>query len=139
MIAEQPQWEQIKAALQQYAWGYDHADFDLLADAFCADAVSGGKITGTDISWGPMRGRDEIVAGMRAMRAGQAQIRHCLSNMMPGELGQNSADLLCYLTLLHTREGKTGLASSGTIAVEARKYAGRWRLARLDVTLDAAF
>ena len=43
-------------AISRYAWGFDTADCELLAQAFTEDATSSVKVKGADIAWGPMRG-----------------------------------------------------------------------------------
>lgn len=131
---------QVIEAVTKYAWGYDEKDFGLLAEAMAANATSGGKITGTDVSWGPMNGRDEVVSGLRAMRNGQTiQPRHCLGNFLFSKQSDSSASLRCYLTLLASEGGRAGVATAGYFDIDAVKEANIWRISRLDVTLDAPF
>ena len=131
---------QVIEALTKYAWGYDQKDFGLLAEAISVNATSGGKITGTDVGWGPMKGREEIVAGLRDMRNGQTtQPRHCLSNFLFSQQSDSTASLRCYLTLLASEGGRAGVATAGYFDVDAVREADTWRISRLDVTLDASF
>ncbi|WP_164871865.1 nuclear transport factor 2 family protein [Solirhodobacter olei] len=130
----------IIEAISKYAFGYDEADFSLLEDVFTEGAISGGKITGTEISWGPMSGRSEVLSGLKSMREGQSiQPRHCVTNALFSELSDDRARLRCYLTLMASEHAKAGIATCGRLDVEAAREDGNWKLSRLDVTLDAPF
>jgi hypothetical protein len=127
-------------AVSKYAWGYDQNDMVLLADTFSVDATSGGKITGTDFSWGPMVGKEAIVSGLGGMRAtATIQPRHCITNILFQTLSANSARLRAYLMLMASENGAARVATCGTLEIDAVKDGDQWRVSRLDVTLDAPF
>lgn len=125
-------------ALNKYALGYDQADFVLLADAFAKNAVSGGKITNTEMHWGPMVGRDQIVSGLQDMRMAPHQPRHCITNIYFTSQTDQRAVLSAYLTLMGS-DSASRVLSVGRLDVEAAKEEGVWRISKLDVTLDAPF
>jgi hypothetical protein len=130
----------IVDAVSKYAWGYDQNDMALLAEAFSVGAISGGKISGTDFSWGPMVGKEAIVSGLGGMRAtATIQPRHCVTNILFLAQTDTTARLQAYLTLMATENGATRVATCGTLDIDAVKEGDEWRVSRLDVTLDAPF
>ena len=132
--------QMIIDAVGKYAFGFDQSNFGLMADAFAKEATSGGKISGTDMAWGPMIGREAIASGLEGMRKSQSfQPRHSLSSFVFAEQSATQAKLTCYLSLLTSQGGKAGLATCGWLDIEAVKEKDVWRLSRLDVTLDAPF
>ncbi|WP_024927436.1 MULTISPECIES: nuclear transport factor 2 family protein [unclassified Mesorhizobium] len=140
MVQSETDRQQVIEAVTKYAWGYDQKDFGLLGEAMAINATSGGKITGTDVTWGPMKSRDEVVSGLQAMRNGQTmQPRHCLGNFLFSRQSDSSASLRCYLTLLASEGGRAGVATTGYFDIDAVKEGNVWRISRLDVTLDAPF
>lgn len=130
----------IVDAVSRYAWGYDQHDIPLLAEAFSAEATSGGKITGTDMSWGPMVGKDAIVSGLGSMRqSATIQPRHCVTNILFSEQTAGTARLRAYLTLMASENGAARVATCGYLDIDAVKEGDQWRLSRLDVVLDTPF
>ncbi|WP_431324958.1 nuclear transport factor 2 family protein [Rhizobium sp. YTU87027] len=131
----------IIEAITKYAWGFDENDFSLVASAFSKNAVSGGKVAGTEIAWGPMRGREEIVNALQGMRNSQTdRRRHCLSNFHFTSQTEDSATVRCYMTLLSAGDGKVSLVTVGIFDADlARLDRNDWLLTRLDITLDAPF
>jgi len=130
----------IIEALNRYALGYDQGDFELLRQAFSSDAVSGGRVVGTYISWGPMVGREQIVQGLREMRLGQSiQPRHCIGNVLFSSIQADRASLTCYLQLVAAAQGSAALATVGVLEVNAKVEDGNWYISHLDVNLDAPF
>ena len=104
----------ITDALAKYAWGYDEGDFDLLGDSFTDDAVAFGKVANTDLGWGPLRGRAEIVQTLANIRAGQTdQRRHTISSFLFDELAGSAARVRCMLVLIATENGVPRLVSAG--------------------------
>lgn len=128
----------IVDAVNKYALGYDEANFVLLADAFCKDATSGGKISNTDAYWGPMIGRDQIVSGLKDMRMAPHQPRHCITNVFFRSHNQEETVLSAYLTLMGS-DSAARILSVGRLDIAANKEDGVWRIRKLDVTLDAPF
>lgn len=127
-------------ALARYAWGYDTADFELLGEVFTEDAVSGGVVTGTDIAWGPMHGRTDIVSTLADIRRQQAeQRRHNIGSFLFEAQTQTSATARCYLTLVSTRNGASRLVTGGTYSADFTKQSDIWRISRLEAVLDAPF
>lgn len=130
----------IENALSKYTWGYDEGDFALLRDAFTENATSGGIVTGTDIKWGPMKGREEIATILEGIRGTQTdQRRHSVSNFLYLEQTDTRATFRCNLNLLGTEKGLTRVVTGGYYEVDAVKEGDTWRLSRLDGVLDAPF
>lgn len=126
--------------LARYAWGYDMADFAMLADTFTEDATSGGVVTGTDIAWGPMKGRAEIVSVLEGIRQGQTdQRRHNVSNIFFTARTETTASMTANLSLASTEGGETRLLSAGYYTMDFVKQGETWRMSRLDGVLDAPF
>lgn len=133
--------QNIIQALTKYAWGFDENDFSLLASVFAEEAASGGKVSDTNISWGPMRGRDEIVGGLQGMRNNQTdRRRHCLTNFHFVSQSEAAANVRCYMTLLSADGGKVNPVTMGVFDVDlAKGTENSWLITRLDVSLDAPF
>lgn len=131
----------IMEVTARYASGYDDADFDMLADSFTEDATTGGKVTGTDIAWGPMKGREEIVSVLKSIRETQTdQRRHCMCNFIFTEQTETTAKFRCFLNLIAAENGVSRSVSGGWYDIEAAKGGdGVWRMSRMDGTLDAPF
>ena len=130
----------ISDALSKYVWGYDEGDFALLADSFTEDALAFGKVANTDLGWGPMKGRAEIVSTLSAIRAGQTdQRRHCVSNFLFDELGPTRAKVRCTLTLVATEKGVPRLVSGGWYRCVLVKEGPVWRIAEQEALLDSPF
>ncbi|WP_176079850.1 nuclear transport factor 2 family protein [Paraburkholderia tropica] len=131
----------ILEALARYTWGYDEGDFDLLADAFTADAMTQGKVARTDIGWGPMKGRAEIVNVLKAIRDGQTdQRRHCIHTVRFHSQTETHADFSCYMQVTGAKDGGIELVTAGWYRVMAVKETDRsWRMANMDAMLDAPF
>ena len=130
----------IQDAISRYAWGYDTADFALLGSSFTEDATSGGVVTGTDIRWGPMRGRAEIVSVLESIRTAQTgQRRHNIGCFLFDKQTATAATVRCYLCLLSTDQGISRLVTGGTYSVDLVKQGDLWRMSRLDAVLDAPF
>lgn len=132
--------QMIEEALSKYTWGYDENDFAMLADSFTENATSGGKVSGTDVTWGPMKGRDEIASVLQGIRQGQSdQRRHCVSNFLYLSQTDSTATFRCYLNLIAAEDGKPKLITGGWYEIDAVKEGETWRMSRLDGVLDAPF
>jgi hypothetical protein len=131
----------ILDALARYAWGFDEADFELLADAFTEDASTGGKVSRTDIEWGPLFGRAQIVEVLASIRRGQTdQRRHSLSTARFHSQSEDAADVSVYITVFGSEQLKTRVVTTGWYRAEfARQADGAWRMKKLDAQLDAPF
>lgn len=130
----------ISDALSKYVWGYDEGDFALLGDAFTEDAVAGGKVANSELCWGPMNGRKEIVGVLSSIRATQTdQRRHTISNILFDELTDTTAKVRCNLVLVATENGLPRLVSGGWYRCTLVKQGETWRINRQDALLDSAF
>ncbi len=131
----------IMEVTAKYAFGYDEADFELLADSFTENATSGGKVSGTDIAWGPMTGRAEIVSVLEGIRKSQPdQRRHCMTNFLFSKQTDTEASFRCFLNLLAAEGGTSRSVSGGWYDVDVVKDTdGIWRMSRMDGVLDAPF
>ena len=130
----------ILEAMSKYTWGYDAGEFDLLRDSFTENATSGGKVSGTDVTWGPMKGREEIATVLEGIRKAQTdQRRHCVSNFQFVSQTDTTATYRCSLNLIATENGQSKLITGGYYEVDAVKEGDVWRMSRLDGVLDAPF
>lgn len=132
--------QEIINALSKYTWGYDENDFALLRDSFTENATSGGVVSGTDIKWGPMAGREEIATVLEGIRETQTdQRRHNVSNFLFSKQTETEATFRCYLNLLATEGGVCKVVTGGYYEIDAVKDGDTWRMSRLDGVLDAPF
>lgn len=132
--------QMIQEALSRYTWGYDDGDFNLLRSAFTENATSGGVVSGTDIKWGPMAGREEIASVLEGIRKTQTdKRRHCVSNFLFFKQTEREASFRCYLNLIAAENGNPRLVTGGYYDIDAVKDGDVWRLTRLDGVLDCAF
>lgn len=130
----------IQEALAKYVWGYDTSDFALLADAFTENATSGGVVSGTDIKWGPMQGRAEIVSILEGIRKSQSdQRRHNFTSVLFERLTDTTATFRTYLCLTSAENSVPRLVTGGAYSMDAVKQGDVWRISRLDGILDAPF
>lgn len=131
---------EIMEALSKYTWGYDAGEFDLMRDCFAENATSGGEVSGTDVKWGPMEGRDENLSVLEGIRAGQKdQRRHNVSNFQFKSQTATTATYRVALSLLATEGGVTKVVTGGYYEIDAVKDGDTWRMSRLDGVLDAPF
>jgi hypothetical protein len=127
----------IFETVARFAFGYDDADFELMAAAFTADATSQGTWATGKLAWGPMIGRDDIVSVLSAIREKQAdKPRHNITNFLFTEQTEATAEARFYLDLNSTVEGKTSVVSAGKYEAEFIREGDVWRLKRLDAALD---
>jgi hypothetical protein len=130
----------IQDTLAKYVWGYDTGDFALLADSFTERATSGGVVSGTEIAWGPMQGRDEIIAVLRSIRNAQTdQRRHNIGSFLFEKQTATEATVRCYLDLISTEKGTSRVVTGGVYSADFVKLGGTWRMSRLDAVLDGPF
>lgn len=132
---------QIIALINQYAWAYDTHDTELLGSIFSPDASTSGAITGSNQSWGPWKGRSEIVSKLGAIRESQSdQRRHQISTPVFVSLTETTAVLQTYLALYAViSPNPPTLVATGTYAAELSKRNGHWAIDRLDAQLDSEF
>ncbi|KAA8562763.1 hypothetical protein FX985_02829 [Pseudomonas extremaustralis] len=132
---------QIIALLNQYAWAYDTHDLELLGSVFSPDASTRGAITGSSQSWGPWKGREEIVSKLGAIRDSQSdQRRHQISTPVFVSLTEKTAVLRTYLALYAViSPNPPKLVATGTYIAELSKRDGRWAIDLLDAQLDSEF
>jgi hypothetical protein len=127
--------------LAKYGWGYDEGDFAMLGDAFTADALTGGSVTGTNIGWGPVIGRQQIVDVLSTIRQTQTdQRRHTIHTHRFDAQTSTTATLSAYIVVLASENGQTRVATAGRYSIDAVKEAdGVWRMSRLEAILDSPF
>ncbi|WP_109212333.1 MULTISPECIES: nuclear transport factor 2 family protein [Microbacterium] len=131
----------MQETLARYGWGFDEDDFDMLADTFTEEATSGGRVTGSDQSWGPSTGRDAIVTELRASRAAKnAQGRHTLHTFRFENQTSTSAVMHCYVLISSAQPGGMVISSAGWYRAEMVKESdGQWRMSSLEALLDSTF
>jgi len=132
---------EILDTLSRYAWGYDEGDFELLADTFTEEASTSGKVSRSDIGWGPLVGRGQIVEVLKSIHTAQPdQRRHSLHTAYFHSQGESEADVSIYLTLFGTENHQTRVVTTGLYrAALVKQTDGVWRMKRLDAILDAPF
>ena len=127
----------ILEVVARYAFGYDEAEFERIGEAFTKDATSKGVWSTGDVAWGPMRGRDEIVSVLSAMRKGQSdQPRHIITNFLFRQQTASAASARFYLALNSTTGDRCSIVSAGKYDADFVSDQGVWRLSRLDALLD---
>ncbi len=130
----------ISDTLSKYVWGYDEGDFALLGDSFTEDAVASGKVANTDLGWGPMQGRAQIVKVLSEIRATQTdQRRHTISNILFDDLTDTTAKVRCTLVLVATEKGIPRLVSGGWYRCTVVKQDGVWQISEQQALLDSPF
>lgn len=131
----------MQETLARYGWGFDEADFDMLADTFTADGTTDGHVSNSDQSWGPATGRGEIVAMLRASRqAKTAQPRHTLHTFRFENQTATSADVYCYVLITAAQAAGMVISSAGWYrAAMLKEGDGRWRMCDLTALLDSTF
>jgi hypothetical protein len=131
----------ILDCVAKYGWGYDEGEFAMLADSFTEDATTGGTVTGTDICWGPVTGRVQIVSTLSEIRKTQTdQRRHIINTHRFEEQTETTATLSTYIVVLASKNGETRVATAGRYRIDAVKETdGVWRMRRLDAVLDSPF
>ncbi|KVD46799.1 hypothetical protein WS61_09880 [Burkholderia sp. ABCPW 11] len=131
----------ILDCIAKYGWGYDEGDFAMLADAFTENATTGGIVTGTDMCWGPVTGRSQIVGTLSAIREAQTdQRRHTIHTHRFEAQTPTTASLSAYIVVLASENGETRIVTAGRYSIDAIKEADQvWRMSRLDAVLDSPF
>ncbi|MCK9250392.1 MAG: nuclear transport factor 2 family protein [Solirubrobacteraceae bacterium] len=126
--------------LSDYAWANDTADVPLLGELFATDATMRITIAGVDEPFGPYVGRDAIVEWMGgAWKAQTDQRRHVITNHRFENEQDDRADVRAYLSLHVTDGGKLQVTSAGVYRTTVVRDGDRWRIAALDLALDAPF
>lgn len=131
----------IVEALARYAWGYDEGDFELLADSFAADATTRGQVAQTDMGWGPLQGRQQIVDVLKSIRESQTdRRRHSIHTTRFHSQDATEAEFSSYMHLTGTKDKVTALITCGWYRAQVVKETdGVWRMRNLDAMLDAPF
>ncbi|NWA28648.1 nuclear transport factor 2 family protein [Pseudomonas gingeri] len=133
--------QSVLDVFHQYAWGYDSNDLESMGAAFAEDGVTGGVVTNSTSSWGPWKGRSEIVAGLQAIHDSQNdQRRHQITTPMFLSLSSEEAVLKAYLSCFATPPGgQPALVTTGEYLAQLSCKNSRWQIDRLDVVLDGDF
>ncbi|MEE8601518.1 nuclear transport factor 2 family protein [Euzebya tangerina] len=125
--------------LNRYGHAYDQGDFEMLARCFTENAVFtiDGGIGDMPTQ---MRGRDEIVASMRARRAATeaAQRRHLITNIMMDPDGPDRVTAACYLLLGSTEEGTLRLPTTARYTDVLERDGDHWAIAQRTLRLDGS-
>jgi hypothetical protein len=131
----------ILDCVAKYGCGYDQDDFAMLAESFTENATTGGTVTGTDISWGPVTGREQIISALRTIRKAQTdQRRHIMNTHRFEEQTATTAALSTYIVVLASEDGETRVATAGRYSIDVvKEMDGVWRMRRLDAVLDSPF
>jgi hypothetical protein len=126
--------------VNRYGHTYDEGHVDAMGELFTPDGEFEirGSIGGVP---NVMRGREEIVAHMKARREATqpAQRRHLTTNVIVDPDGPDRARAACYLLLGTTTDGDLTLPVTGRYTDEVvRDGDGSWRFRRRLLTLDGS-
>jgi hypothetical protein len=115
---------ELAELLHRYAWAIDSGDFGLLAQVFTEDAEADFSSVGEYIEGAATtRGRDAIIAWLRAALEPFPEVLHFMSNQL-AEVEGDRARTLTYMHVLHMPMG-------GIYHGEAVRTRDGWRLRRL--------
>jgi len=115
---------ELAELLHRYAWAIDSGDWALLAQVFTEDAEADFSSVGQYVEGeSTTRGRDAIVAWLRAALAPFPDVLHFMSNQLV-EVQGDRARTLTYMHVLHMSMG-------GIYHGEAVRTRDGWRLRRL--------
>lgn len=133
--------QDVLNVLHQYAWAFDSNDMELLAGVFHEQAITRGVVAGTDLGWGPWKGREEIVSQLGSIRKVQTDTRrHQMTTPIFLELSETHARVKLYLSLLSTERGQlTRLVTTGEYDARLSMASGVWRIDSLTARLDGNF
>lgn len=120
--------ERAREATWRYATAVDTIDFDLLADAFTADAV-------LTTSKGSRHGRDTVVDYYRTALAAPVDRRHFLVNQQVDVTGAGEATVTS--SFVYTYAGAdTSILGWGRYVDVVRIEDGTWRIASKTISVD---
>lgn len=136
--------EELELPLLRYQWGYDTADFAMVADAIAEDivvvALPDPTIGDEGFDAGPVRvvGAEQVLSNLRASRAGWAQRgelpRQTFTNFLIEDVDDDTARVRSYYALYaQTAVDGTVLIGVGSAFHELRNEGGTWRIARYRV------
>lgn len=126
-------------ALSRYSWAYDEDRFDLFKDVLTEDAEFVGVFKNGE-SYGHKKGREEIIAWLKTIRAGQSdQRRHYVTCLMILEQSARAAKTQCYVMVTATTD-TARIAATGTCDDDwVLEDDGVWRISRRVNLLDCSF
>lgn len=120
--------ERAREATWRYATAVDTVDFDLLADAFTADAV-------LTTSKGSRHGRETVVDYYRTALAAPVDRRHFLVNQHVDVTGPEEAVVTS--SFVYTYAGAdTSILGWGRYVDVVRAEGGTWRIASKTISVD---
>ena len=120
--------ERAREATWRYATAVDTVDFDLLADAFTADAV-------LTTSKGSRHGRETVVDYYRTALATPVERRHFLVNQQVDVTGPGEATVTS--SFVYTYAGAdTSILGWGRYVDVVRIDGGTWRIASKTISVD---
>lgn len=127
----------ITRTLTVFAWGYDEADFDLVAGCFTEDATlqiapDGDLIEGRAL----IRGTFESNRGARL--AARQQTRHIVGNVLVHELGDDEVEVLSYLLLVVTDPDGRTESRTGWYRDRMTRHGDGWQIRSRWIDLDLA-
>lgn len=133
--------QEILQRLNEYCWGYDSNDMELMGSVFTENAQSGGVVGNSELSWGPWVGKSTIVDALSEIRNSQPdRRRHVVETYTFKELNENTAQALVYVSIFSYGNGKAPhLVTTGEYSLDAIKTNDGWLFERLEEVLDSAF
>lgn len=133
--------QEILDVLNRYSIGYDSNDMALLGAAFNENAITGGRVMGTDVSWGEWQGRDLIVKELAAIRNSQEdRRRHVITSAIFEDISEHAATVRVYLALFsYVSPTKPKLVTTGDYIMKVSDKEGSWKMDLLKEVLDSPF
>lgn len=118
------EYDQIQEMMAIYAYSIDTRNYQALRECFTADAstIYAGHSN-------HLTGQDAIIDHMQRVLDALDVTQHMFTNFII-DIQEDSAKLTCDILAQHVRQGERYL-SGGKYKVEARRAAGRWRIANV--------
>lgn len=130
---------QILETVNRYAWSYDTRDLERMSSCFAREGVFEIVLEGHE-GWGPYEGREAIVTWLSSVMESQSdQRRHCVTNVIFREIGQEEALVESYLLLTAVENGNLRVVCTGTYHDEMVNEDGAWLIQRKTLRLDNPF
>lgn len=133
--------QEILHRLNEYCWGYDSNDMELLGSVLTDGAKSGGVVANSSISWGPWLGKPTVVQALSEIRNSQPdRRRHVVDTYIFDELSEHTATARVYVTIFSYGNGQLPhLVATGEYSLDAVKTPEGWLFKRLEEVLDCPF
>jgi hypothetical protein len=133
--------QEVIDLLNHYAWSFDADRMDQLEQLFSHDAITGGNVAGSDVTWGPWQGPELIGQKLGEVRKSHPHWRrHQLTTPYFSKVSATQATVQVYLSLFSCVDGKTPeVEVTGEYRAGVSKGDGLWKIDSLQTVLDSTF